>query len=81
MELSITDQKKEIARDFLQLIIKGKIDEAYDKYIDHSGSHHNVYIPTDTKTTDRAFLKPEKKIKKYLFSSLVESMYFSYFNI
>jgi len=36
---------KETALDFLKLVIVGQIDEAYEKYIDMSGKHHNVYYP------------------------------------
>jgi predicted SnoaL-like aldol condensation-catalyzing enzyme len=33
---------KESALDFLNLIVAGEIDEAYDKYINMYGKHHNV---------------------------------------
>jgi predicted SnoaL-like aldol condensation-catalyzing enzyme len=36
---------KEIALDFLKLVIVGQIDEAYNKYVDLTGLHHNVYYP------------------------------------
>ncbi|PIN74696.1 polyketide cyclase [Candidatus Woesearchaeota archaeon CG10_big_fil_rev_8_21_14_0_10_37_12] len=29
----------------MQLVVKGKIDEAYKKYVDMTGKHHNVYFP------------------------------------
>ena len=35
---------KEIAVDFLQMVVAGKIDEAYDKYVDMKGKHHNLYF-------------------------------------
>jgi predicted SnoaL-like aldol condensation-catalyzing enzyme len=38
-------KNKDSALDFLKLIRAGKIDEAYEKYIDMSGKHHNVYTP------------------------------------
>ena len=34
---------KERAVKFLQLIVSGKIDEAYQKYVDVSGTHHNIF--------------------------------------
>lgn len=36
---------KEIALDFLQMVIVGRIDEAYEKYVNMAGKHHNVYYP------------------------------------
>lgn len=36
---------KETALDFLKLIIIGQIEEAYRKYVDMDGRHHNVYYP------------------------------------
>ncbi len=35
---------KEVAVQFLQLAASGKIDEAYDRYVDMKGKHHNVYF-------------------------------------
>lgn len=41
----MTENNKQAATDFLQLVIAGKINEAYDKYVDMSGKHHNVFTP------------------------------------
>ncbi len=35
---------KQAATEFLQLVTDGRIDEAYDKYIDMRGRHHNPYF-------------------------------------
>jgi predicted SnoaL-like aldol condensation-catalyzing enzyme len=35
---------KQRAIDFLELVIAGHIDEAYEKYVDLGGKHHNVYF-------------------------------------
>lgn len=40
-----TEDNKKAAVDFLQLVIAGKIDEAYEKYVDMSGKHHNTATP------------------------------------
>jgi predicted SnoaL-like aldol condensation-catalyzing enzyme len=40
-----TMNNKELALAFLKLIISGQIDEAYSKYVDLEGKHHNVYFP------------------------------------
>ena len=34
---------KQLVLDFLSMIIAGKIDEAYEKYIDMNGKHHNAF--------------------------------------
>jgi len=33
------------AVDFLQLVVGGKIEEAYKKYVDMKGKHHNIFFP------------------------------------
>lgn len=38
---------KDTAVDFLTLVVAGRIDEAYQKYVDMQGRHHNVYYPSD----------------------------------
>jgi predicted SnoaL-like aldol condensation-catalyzing enzyme len=39
--------QKESALDFLHLVVTGFIDEAYDKYINMRGKHHNVYYSAE----------------------------------
>ena len=38
---------KEIAVDFLQLVVAGSINEAYDNYVNIHGKHHNVYYSAE----------------------------------
>lgn len=38
---------KERALDFLHLTVSGNIDEAYDKYIQMRGKHHNMYCSAE----------------------------------
>ncbi len=35
---------KEIATQFLELIVAGRIEEAYQKYVEDSGKHHNAFF-------------------------------------
>lgn len=35
---------KEMASDFLRMVVGGKFDEAYDKYVDMNGKHRNQYF-------------------------------------
>lgn len=37
-------KNKEIAMQFLQEVVSGKIDEAYKNYVDMRGKHHNMYF-------------------------------------
>jgi predicted SnoaL-like aldol condensation-catalyzing enzyme len=39
--------QKEIAVDFLQLVVAGSINEAYDNYVNIHGKHHNVYYSAE----------------------------------
>jgi predicted SnoaL-like aldol condensation-catalyzing enzyme len=36
---------QDIATNFLQLVARGEIDQAFDQYIDPTGKHHNVHTP------------------------------------
>lgn len=40
----ITQARKQAAVDFLQLVVAGRIDEAYDKHVDMRGKHHNPFF-------------------------------------
>lgn len=62
---------KEKALDFLNTVVKGDIDEAYEKYVDMAGKHHNIYYPAGfavlkqgMKDSEKEF--PNKKFKTYL---------------
>ena len=37
--------QKEIAVQFLELVVAGRIDEAYERFVDMAGKHHNPYFP------------------------------------
>ena len=39
-----TKIRKQIAVQFLELVVAGQIDEAYRKYVDMAGVHHNAYF-------------------------------------
>jgi predicted SnoaL-like aldol condensation-catalyzing enzyme len=38
---------KESAQDFLQLVIAGSINEAYESYVNMRGKHHNVHFSSE----------------------------------
>ena len=43
--MSTIQKNKEITLKFLKEVVSGKIDEAYEKYVDMHGKHHNVFNP------------------------------------
>jgi predicted SnoaL-like aldol condensation-catalyzing enzyme len=43
---SSVEARKRAAVDFLQLVVAGRIDDAYEKYVDMHGKHHNVFTAT-----------------------------------
>lgn len=40
-----TTPRKSAAGDFLRMVVAGHIDDAYAKYVDMAGKHHNLYFP------------------------------------
>ncbi len=52
---------KEAAVDFLQLVVKRKIHDAYQKYVDPQMKHHNVYFAGDAKTLEAAMEESHTK--------------------
>lgn len=53
------DQNKQSALEFLKLVIDGKIDEAYEKYVDMQGTHHNAFFPAGFQTLKEAMKENE----------------------
>jgi predicted SnoaL-like aldol condensation-catalyzing enzyme len=49
--------RKQAAVQFLQLVIAGKIDEAYQKYVDMQGKHHNPSFPAGFPVLRKAMIE------------------------
>jgi len=64
-----TERNKSIAMDFLKLVVAGKIDEAYDKYVDMNGKHHNVYFPAGFQALKDAMKKVDKQAPGKVFDT------------
>ena len=67
-EKSNMEANKEAALDFLNLVIIGKIEEAYHNYINMGGMHHNVYFPAEFSALKQGMLEnhaqfPNKQFK------------------
>jgi len=43
--MQTNEQNKEAALQFLKMVIAGKIDDAYRKYVSLQGKHHNAFFP------------------------------------
>jgi predicted SnoaL-like aldol condensation-catalyzing enzyme len=48
---------KEQAIDFLQLVVAGKIDEAYESYVNMHGKHHNLFFSGEFSSLKKGMLE------------------------
>jgi predicted SnoaL-like aldol condensation-catalyzing enzyme len=53
------ESHKEKALDFLQLVVGGNIDEAYDNYVNMHGKHHNLYYSADFTSLKHGMIENE----------------------
>ena len=53
----MSQTNKDAAVQFLQLIVARKIDEAYQKYVDMSGKHHNAHFPAGFSALKHAMIE------------------------
>lgn len=58
---------KDKALHFLDLVIKGEIDKAYDLYIADEGKHHNVHFPSGFEALKKAMKHNHKLYPNKLF--------------
>ena len=65
---------KKIAIEFLQMVVAGKIDEAYAQFVDMSGKHHNVFFPAGFPALRQAMKDNQKQFpdKKFTVKQAVE---------
>ncbi len=59
--------RKQAALQFLQLVVAGRIDEAYEKHVDLRGKHHNPFFPAGFPALKKAMIEnhvqfPNKKL-------------------
>jgi predicted SnoaL-like aldol condensation-catalyzing enzyme len=54
------ESHKQAAIQFLQLVVSGRIDEAYDKFVDMKGRHHNPYYPAGLPALRKGMIDNEK---------------------
>ena len=61
------EARKRMAVEFLQQVVAGDIDAAYQKYVDPQGKHHNAFFPAGFAALKKAMIEnhvqfPEKHI-------------------
>lgn len=67
-DVNITQAQKYTAVQFLQLVVLGRIDEAYEKYVDMESKHHNLFFPAGFPELRKAMIEnhirfPNKQLK------------------
>lgn len=57
---SIPRDRKTAAVDFLQRVVAGQIEEAYEKYVDMAGKHHNCFTPAGFPALIKGMMEADK---------------------
>ncbi|HVZ79461.1 MAG TPA: nuclear transport factor 2 family protein [bacterium] len=67
-------RNKDAAVGFLKMVVAGKIDEAYAKYVDMKGKHHNVFTPAGFEALKKGMIENEGMFpnKKFDIQRVVE---------
>jgi len=52
---------KQAAVDFLRMVVDGHVAEAYRKYVDMQGTHHNAYFPAGFPSLQQAMIDDHTK--------------------
>jgi predicted SnoaL-like aldol condensation-catalyzing enzyme len=56
-----TEDNKKSAAEFLQMVTRGEIDAAYEKFVNMSGKHHNAYFAAGFPALIQAMKKNENQ--------------------
>jgi len=64
---SQTEARRQAAKQFLELVVAGEIDEAYQRHVDLSGKHHNPFFAEGFPALKKAMIEnhvqfPNKKL-------------------
>jgi len=65
---------KDQAVEFLEMVISGHIDEAYTKFVDMQGKHHNVYFQAGFPLLKQAMIENHTQfpVKKFTVKNVLE---------
>jgi predicted SnoaL-like aldol condensation-catalyzing enzyme len=55
------EENKRIAIDFLKMVVGGQIEEAYQKHVDMTGKHHNLYFKAGFPALKEAMIENHKQ--------------------
>ncbi len=64
VEIMASTSNKKSAVKFLELVVAGKIDQAYEKYVDMKGKHHNAYFPAGFAALQKAMKENDAQFPK-----------------
>jgi len=70
---TVTQTRKNAAVQFLQSVTAGRIEEAYQKYVDMSGKHHNCYFPAGLAALKEAMIQNHKQfpVKQFTVKNVI----------
>jgi predicted SnoaL-like aldol condensation-catalyzing enzyme len=60
---------KAAAVDFLQMVVAGNIDQAYEKYVDMDGKHHNAFFPAGFPALKKAMAEAHLQFPNKVFQT------------
>jgi len=61
---SQTEARRQAAKQFLQLVVAGQIDEAYQRHVDPSGKHHNPLFAEGFPALKKAMIENHVQLPK-----------------
>jgi predicted SnoaL-like aldol condensation-catalyzing enzyme len=73
MANAISETHSQAAVQFLKLVTSGRIDEAYQRYVDMKGKHHNCYFPAGLPALKKAMIDNHKTspVKQYTVKNVI----------
>src|SRR5207247_7827740 len=61
---SQTEARRQAAKQFLQLVVAGQIDEAYQRHVDLNGKHHNPLFAEGFSALKKAMIENHVQLPK-----------------
>ena len=64
---------KKSAIEFLKLVVSGRIDEGYQKYVEVNGKHQNCYFPAGFAALKKAMIENHKEfpVKQFIVKNVI----------
>ncbi len=66
-------ERKQAATKFLRLVVQGDIEEAYRRYVDPAGKHHNPFFPAGFPALKQAMIEDHARVpnKQIIFKNVL----------